>query len=711
MNAVGGATGGKVLSTSLAASPRLGDWLEFAADTVFVRTGKVELGQGIRTALAQIVADELDVELVRIQVASATTSLAPDEGFTSGSLSVQHSGAALRQVCAEARLLASGAAATMLGVADSELSLANGRFAAATGEVDYWNLPMAELLDRHATGTALPKDPGDLRLVGTSIRRTDLLGKLTGSARYITDLRLPGQVFARVVRPPGRSSTLVALDTTPARALPDVVDVIVEGSFIAVVAEREEVALAAARLLTDSARWQVTETLPDESDLATFLTGATAESQVLLAKGEQTEGAHGEASYTATYSRPFLAHGSIAASSAVARWHDGLLEVWTHSQGIFPLRAGLAEALNLPESSITVTHVDGAGCYGHNAADDAAYDAALLAIRLPDRPVQVVWSRADELRWSPLGPAMRVQLSADLDPSGHIRSWRHEVWSNGHTSRPGAGRETPAFSSYSLQNRVPLPVASDPPLARGGGSGRNSVPGYEFPNVEVVTNRLTEMPIRTSALRALGAHLNVFAIESFMDELAPAVGVDPLAFRLDHLEDPRGRRVLLAVAERAQWSGASIEPDCGRGLGYARYKGTGAYCAVVADVEATDMLRVRRLTIAVDVGLAINPDGVENQIEGGAIQATSWTLKERVRFDRSGVTSDSWESYPILNFTEVPAVDVIILPADGQPSLGAGEAAMGPTAAAIGNALAATLGVRVRDLPFTPEAIVAAIEE
>ncbi|HEX3312186.1 MAG TPA: molybdopterin cofactor-binding domain-containing protein [Streptosporangiaceae bacterium] len=427
-------------------------------------------------------------------------------------------------------------------------------------------------------------------------------------------------------------------------------------------------------------------------------------------------------SHEATYHRPYLAHAAMGpstatalASTAPAGDEAGVrLEVWTHSQGVYPLRRELARALKLTENQVRVRHVEGAGCYGHNAADDAAMDAALLALAVPGRPVQVVWSRADELGWEPFGPASVVRVTADVDARGDVLSWRHEIWGNGHVTRPGFGRSIGLLAASHRDGGEPIEPAAEPPLERGGGAGRNAVPGYAFPAYRVMNHRLSVMPLRTSSLRSLGGFVNVFAIESFMDELAVAAGRDPVEYRLAQLADPRGRAVIEAVVRRsgwADWSPAASSRSVGHGIGYARYKNSSAYCAVVAEVEAVTEVKVRRLTIAVDAGLVINPDGAENQVEGGAIQATSWTLKERVRFDRLTVTSDTWDSYPILRFSEVPAVEVELLPGHENPPLGVGETAQGPTAAAIANALCDALGVRVRTLPLTEQQILAAMPD
>jgi CO/xanthine dehydrogenase Mo-binding subunit len=464
--------------------------------------------------------------------------------------------------------------------------------------------------------------------------------------------------------------------------------------------------------------WREKDSLPDETSLADYLLHAPATTTVLheVTTDEATSVDESSVPETgarrtvnARFSRPYLAHASLAPSCGVALFEAGVLKVWSHSQGVYPLRRELSRQCALELEDVIVEHVPGAGCYGHNAADDAAYDAALLAQAVPGRPIQVVWSRPDELGWSPLAPAMVVDITATVDDAGAIQHWQHEIWSNGHTSRPGGPGFPPLLAATHQDPPAPGVVAADPPLARGGGSGRNALPAYDLPSVRVVSHLLAEMPLRTSAMRALGAHLNVYAIEQVIDDLALAVGADPLDYRLRLIRDPRAAEVVRLVAERSSWGTPPEGEAAGRGLGFARYKNAGAYCAVVADVDAESEVKVTRLTIAVDVGTAVNPAGVVNQIEGGALQAISWTVKEQVRFDRGRVTSTTWEDYPILTFSEVPPVDVVLVAPPGAAPLGAGEASVGPTAAAIGNAVHAALGVRVTRLPLVPANVVVAM--
>ena len=379
-------------------------------------------------------------------------------------------------------------------------------------------------MDRAANGDAAPKPVSAYHVVGTSVARLDLPDKLSGRPRYVHDLTLDGMLYGRVVRPPSRAATLLDIDTGPTGDLPGVVAVVRDGDFIAVVAEHEEVALRAADLLRRDAIWEQRPTLPDEDDLPAFLTSAPTDTTVVADVGQRPR-SDVVRSVTASYHRPYLAHGSIGPSCAVALAAHDRLEIWTHSQGVHMLRREIARALGLSPDRLVVRHVDGAGCYGHNGADDAAMDAAVLALAVPGRPVQVVWSRPDELSWSPLGPAGVVQISADCGRDGTVLSWRHEIWSGSFISRPGM-TPNPAFLAASHRaGGEEIRSAGEPPQERGGGASRNAVPGYAFPAYEVVNHLLTTMPLRTSALRSLGAHLNVFAAESFMDELA--AGAEP----------------------------------------------------------------------------------------------------------------------------------------------------------------------------------------
>jgi CO/xanthine dehydrogenase Mo-binding subunit len=514
-------------------------------------------------------------------------------------------------------------------------------------------------------------------------------------------------LHGRIARPPSYEARLAGVDEAEVRALPGVVKVVLDGSFLGVVAEREEQAIRALTRLKRIARWEESTRLPEPDPR--FLLKETTEDTVISEKKDAAAAARAVRTLEAEYTRPYTAHAALGPSCAVARFENGGYTVWTHSQGIYPLRHDLAPVLGVEEGRVAVIHMDGAGCYGHNGADDAALDAALLARAVPGRPVRVQWMREDEFQWEPYGPAMVVKLKAELDRDGQIVRWTEDIWSNSHSTRPnGLGGINLLAAWHLAQPHQPSPPRN-PPLP-GGGSHRNAIPIYEFPN-EHVTNRLVKrMPVRVSALRALGATANVFAIESFMDELAAAAGADPVEFRLRHLKDVRARAVIETVAARAGWrKGEKGDGARGRGVGFARYKNGAAYVAVIVEVEAGSEIAVKRAWAAIDAGLVINPDGLVNQTEGGIIQTVSWALKEAVQYDRSRILTSTWSDYPILTFEESPPVEVTIVNRPGEPPLGAGEGAQGPTVAAIANAVHNAMGVRLRDMPFTRERVLAAL--
>ncbi|MFC7737312.1 molybdopterin cofactor-binding domain-containing protein [Roseomonas sp. GCM10028921] len=697
------------LPGSLRAEPRLSRWLRFTAGgEVIVTPGKVEIGQGILTALAQIAAEELDVSPARVRVLAASTPGSPNEGVTSGSLSIQESGVAIRHACAEARAIHLHLAAARSGLEPGTLRVEDGRFLGPDGrEIGaYWSQAEPALLEVEARGDVPPKPASLRRVAGHPLARLDLPDKVFGRPRFLHDMRLPGMLHARMLRPPARVARLAELREGP---LPGDARVVRDGNLLAVVGSEEWAAEAGAARLAARARWEVQESLPDEAALPGWLEAAPAErTEVARRDGPAAEAVH---LVSARFTRPFLAHASIGTSCAVARWEDGVVEVWTHSQGVYNLRADLSTVLGLEPGRITVRHVEGAGCYGHNGADDVALDAALLARTHPGRPVRVLWSRAEELAWSPHSPAGMAEIEAAVDAEGMLCRWRTVLRGNGHSSRPGRAKDPTLLSAAYLDPPFTHPVAIDAPMAGGGGGQRNAVPGYAVPVLDVSMHRLLEMPLRSSALRGLGALLNVWATESVMDELAERSGQDPVAFRLRHLaEDPRGAAVLREAAAMCGWPRPPSGEGVGTGIAMARYKGTGGWCAVAAEVEAAEVVHCRRLWIAADLGEVINPDGAASQIEGGAVQATSIALKEALRFDRLNVAAGGWDDYPILRFSEVPAVGVRLIGPRDAPPLGAGEPSLGPTVAAIAGGIHAALGIRPRAMPFTPDNLAAAME-
>lgn len=718
---------GSAESHSLMGFPQIDDWIAINADrSISVFSGKVELGQGIATALAQIAAEELDVALDCIRVVMADTQLTPDEGGTTGSRSLETSGVAIRSAAAAARehllslafeqldsLTPAAELRVMDGVITDEQS---GR------TTDYWELLAGKRFNR-AVSADIPVKPVDAyKVVGSSAKRLDLLDKVSGGDSYVQDLAPPGMLHARVVRPPGYHARLLDFDRDAVLGMPGVVEVVRDGQFIAVVAEREEQALLAADQARERATWEYAADLPPASRTYRDLMSKPAQAQ-LVKDGlivddsiPAIQAPDGSAAMTrrATYTRPFQMHASLGPSAALALWQDGQLIFWSHTQVAFVLRGALAQALDIDEARIRVIHAEGAGCYGHNGADDVALDAALVARALPGRPISLKWTRWDEHAWEPYGSAMLLQLQASLSARGEIIDWNHDVYSYAHSTRPALGLET---SGLLAAWHLAEPFAPQQPRPMGGyhsGAHRNADPVYALPRKRVVRHAVADSPLRVSALRSLGAYANVFAIESFMDELALAADLDPLEFRLRHLRDQRARAVLLAAAERADWANrAQVETEGeGWGMALAQYKNLQCYCAIVVQLRVdrdSGEINLQRAIIAADAGQVVNPDGLANQLEGGFVQAASWTLYEAVKFDRRGITSVDWETYPILEFSAAPTIETVIINRPGLPFLGAGEASQNPTPAAIANAVYAATGVRLRDIPFTPDKVLAGL--
>jgi nicotinate dehydrogenase subunit B len=685
---------GPALPSSLGKTPMLDSWIRIDSDgAITVFTGKAELGQGLKTALAQIAAEELIVAPEAIRLVTADTALTPDEGYTAGSHSIDNSGTAIRHAAAQARALLIGAAAARLQLPPERLRAEGGMVAGDDGrQIGYGELVGDRLLQIRAEPQSSLVDPAQHRWVGKPVPRVDIPAKLTGGAAFVQDLRLPNMVHGRVVRPPSYAARLRRVDGAAAERMPGVLKTLRDGSYLAVIAEREYQAVAAMRALAAAAEWDEQSGLPDPASL--FDTLAALPAQNVTVRDGSGDMPADTKIIEASYRRAYQMHGSIGPSCAVGRFADGGLTVWTHSQGVFPLRAALAELTGLAPDKVRCVHLEGAGCYGHNGADDAAADAALLALALPGRPVRVQWMRDDEHSWEPYGPAMLTRARAALDTDGRIVAWDYTVRSNTHSTRPGGGPGGAGnlIAAWHRARAIAQPAPRPIPLPVGGGH-RNAAPLYTIPNPRVTYEFVPEM--------------------TFIDELARAARADPVDFRLRHLDDPRAREVVGTAAARFGWSAFDRQYGRGRGFGFARYKNLAAYLAVAVEVAVdreSGRVRLIRAVAAVDSGEAVNPDGIKNQVEGGILQSASWTLYESVAFDRTRITSRDWGSYPILRFKAVPdTVEVYVIDRPGSPFLGTGEAAQGPTAAAIANAVADAADVRLREVPLTAARVKAAI--
>lgn len=696
------------------AADEVDTFLAVARDgTVHLFSGKVDLGTGVRTALRQMLAEELDVALDRIYHVEGDTALTPDQGVTWGSLSIQIGGVQIRQAAATARKALVEMAARRLGVAPGDLEVKYGVVrvkADPTRSMSYAELIGDRQFQLKVDKSAPLKKPADYTIVGKSVPRVDIPGKVTGEWTYMQDFRVPGMLHARVIHPPAKGATLQSVDESSVRGIKGFVRVVRLGNFLAVIAESEWAAVRAAERLKPT--WSSWEGLPPMDKLYEYVRSTKIFQDEVTAKAGDVKAALAGAAKTvaATYEFGIQLHGSTGPSCAVADYRDGKLMIWSPSQATHWMRRQLAEMLQMSPDDIRLVYLDGAGCYGRNGHEDCTAEAALLSREL-SRPVRLQWSRADEHGWEPNGPPTLVEIKGGLDASGKVVAWQSEFWI---PKKANVIQDPPPFIAATLAG---LPYR---PAVNPGNTHRNSEPPYPFPNAHAVVHWLEETIFRPSWIRTPGRMQNTYANECFMDELAAAAGADPVEFRLRHMTDQRGIAVLKAAAERAKWSprpsprkgAAQAETGIGRGFTYMKYENTRTYVAAVAEVEAsrkTGQVRVRRVVVAHDCGLIINPDGLKNQIEGQVIQTVSRTLMEEVKWDRSRITSVDWRSYPIIKFPDIPEVDIVLLDRPDQPPWGAGEPAAAVVPSAISNAVFDAIGVRLRTVPYTPARVKAAI--
>lgn len=686
------------LPESLRRNPNINAWLEVLANgQVRIFTGKLELGQGISTAISQVAAEELDLPMERVEIVLADTARTPNEGYTAGSGSIEQSAMAVRYAAAAARNKLLELSSRQLSTPIDQLTIRDGKISTISGDktVTFNQLLNGKQLTGKVQAPIKLKPKESYTLVGKAIPRSDINRMVRGEQHYIQDLRFPGMVYASIVRPPVYEAKLLELNEKALQKnIPGVLKTVVNGSFVGIITQEEYQAIKAQRWLQQHSKWSPVNPLPAGAGLTTYFKSLPAQTERVNEKGSLPP--ENAAWIKAQYFKPYLMHGSIGPSCAIALYENNQLHVWSHSQGIFPLRSALSKMLILSEEQIHITGVPGSGCYGHNGADDVAADVSLLAMAYPGKHIRLQWTRADEHGWEPYGSAMIMEVAAVLDDTGHVNSWQYDLWSDTHSIRPGGSANNLLAAQY-IENALKAKPGYP------GGAYRNSEPYYSIPNQQVKAHIFTGQ-LRTSALRSLGAYANIFAIESFMDELAEKAGKDPFTFRLQHLQDERAKAVIHKVQELI----APLQPPAHAGIGFAfsRYKNSAAYCAVAALVAVDPKngnIQVQKMWAAVDSGEVINTDGLINQMEGGLIQSASWTVMEQVRFDAQHITSRDWFSYPIMRFSQVPEVEVVVLNQPNEKAMGAGEAAQGPAAAAIANAVYKACGKRIRHLPLMKE--------
>ncbi|MCP3469229.1 molybdopterin-dependent oxidoreductase [Bradyrhizobium sp. CCGUVB1N3] len=681
-----------------------------ADGSVNAYNGHVDLGTGIRTALGQIVAEELDVSFARVVVVLGDTAVVPNQGATIASETIQITAVPLRKAAAQARHFLIARAAERLELPAAELGIQDGLVRGHNRSISFGELIGDEIIRLELADDVAVKPVGDYAIVGRSVPRVDLPAKATGELTFVHDIRVPGMLHGRVVRPPYAGvdagpfvgTSLIAVDESSVRDIPGLVAVVHIGDFVGVVAEREENAVLAASRL--KVIWKPTPALPDLADLETALRANPSTPRTLIDKGDVNAAIAGAAKpMQRTYVWPYQMHASIGPSCAVADFQDGRIRVWSGTQNPHVLRTDLALLIERPETEIEVIRLEAAGCYGRNCADDVTADALLLS-RAVGRPVRVQLSREQEHAWEPKGTAQLIDVNGGLNADGGVAGYDLA------TRYPSNAAPTLALV---LTGRIP----PEPDVLQMG--DRTAIPPYDYDHMRVVAHDMPPI-VRASWLRGVSALPNTFAHESYIDELASEAGVDPIEYRLRYLKDPRAVDLVNAVAERAGWTPRPVRQDKdgevvnGRGFAYALYvhskfPGYGAaWSAWIADVavnKTTGDVSVTRVVAGQDSGLMINPDGVRHQIQGNVIQSTSRALMEEVSFERGAVAAREWGAYPIIPFPDVPEIDVLMLPRQDQPPLGVGESASVPSAAAIANAIFDATGVRFREPPFTPERI------
>ena len=707
---------------SISSNPDVDQWIEFTLDgRLTVHTGKVDIGQRVSTALAIIVAEELDINYDLIDVKRTETGVDPDEGFTSGSMSMQHSGSALRLASATARQFLLERAAIKLDVNIDSLEIDNALIQSRDSNetVTFWELMNGNKFGIKVNQEIKVKNFESHNLLGTSVIAKNMTDILTGKIRYLHDLELTGMLHARLVRPPHYHAVLRSLDEKLIRQLEESeIRIVRNGSFLAVASSKEYSAVKAARRVASTVEWDLGDGITSK-DLFEALSSNEKVSLPIAVGGAPEDvpvtpisepPADAVITLSSRFEKPYVMHGSIGPSAGCAIFDGKKLTIWSHNQGVYPLRNAVAEALNMSIQDINVIFEFGSGCYGHNGADDAAFDAALIAMEIPNTPILLKWTREDEHAWEPYGTAMSCELRGSLDAEGNIIDWSHESFGDTHMGRPASGRAgSPAeklVSTHLKENPLDWPVMP-PTMGAHVGIHRNLEPLYQFPKTRLVKHLVRDLPLRVSALRTLGAFANVSALESFIDELAEAGGLSSIELRLKYLTDERAKTVIKELDNQMKKDNAGVEEGIGSGIGFAQYKNSAAYCAVGIELEVDDTATVllHRAWIVADAGEVVDPNGLIAQLEGGLIQAASWSLLERVSYDGGGITSRDWESYPILRFDNIPIIETNLIEQKGKPFLGAGEASSGPTGGAIINAIYEAIGLRLRKMPFDADAI------
>ncbi|UZR98102.1 xanthine dehydrogenase family protein molybdopterin-binding subunit [Chondrinema litorale] len=687
------------ISSNAVDDSRVNAWLQVLENgKVKILTGKMELGQGVKTAIMQVAAEELNTDMSLIEIHVAETDITPNEGYTAGSRSIETSAMSVRNAAACTREKLIELASKELEVDQNALTLKDATISGGHKQISLYELLKGKQLTEKVGEPKTIFAKTERKVVGKPISRKDIADIVQAKLHFIHDLRFDGMVHARIIRPITYTSKLVSVDENLLNKEEGFKKLVKVGSFLGVIAEEEFQTIKLAKTIKKNAQWENPETLPANTPLKELIQSLPADTETDKASGDwETSIQQTKIQHKASYFKPYIMHAANGPSCAIALFKEGKLNIWTHSQGVYPLRSTLSSLLELAEDKIHIQGVPGSGCYGHNAADDVAAEAAILAKNYPDKHIRLQWMREEENSWEPYGTAMLMELEAGLDENGKIQGWKYDLWSDGHSTRPGRNAENLLPARY-MDKGYKRPASGF-----RGGATRNAEPYYEIANMQLQSHIFTG-PLRRSALRGLGAYANIFAIESFIDELAEKANIEPIDFRTMHLKDARA----LYCLQKLKTNIRNVKSAENEGLGFAfsRYKNSASYCGVAAHVfvdRKKGAVKVKKMWAVIDSGETINPDGLKNQTEGGMIQSASWALKEAVTFDENHITSIDWASYPIFRYNDAPETEVEVIDRVDQPPLGAGEAAQGPATAAIVNAIHKATGIRIRELPLNQE--------
>ena len=695
------------------------DWLVFDEDNkIKINSGKIDIGQHISSTLSLICSKITGVKYEQIEVINLDTDFSPNEGKTASSLSASHSGTAIKAASIVLKNKFVEYALEQFEVELNQIELDNGiaKKKGTNDTISYWDFAKTDEFKNLIIDEIVEENKYKIfkKIENQSIELKTIHKIVSGKYKFVHDLKFNKMIHARIIRPPNYFSEFIKIDN---KALDKInrlnIKIIVKGSFIAILSNDEFLVTKYLDILKTAIKWNTKRSL---SSQGTFSLINESEKDTLLVKNG------GEAVFdkvpkikefskhssfitkSSTYKRPYLMHGSIGPSAACAIFKDGKFTIYTHSQGIYDLKISIAKALKTTSDSINLKYRPGSGCYGHNGADDAAFEAAFLAKEYPNQHILLKWTREDEHCWEPYGSASINKLTSTLNDKGRILYWSHEVYSDTYMTRPSE-KELYNFLSYKLINNDFKKRKSKPKTAAHMGIHRNLDPLYNFKEKRLVKNLVHGLPLRTSALRTLGAFSNVTALESFLNELALVTNIDPFDFRINHLTDKRGIDVLLDL--KSQMSKDKQKSNHHRGIGFSRYKNLAAYCAVGIELQVTDDVDIKLIKawISIDAGEIAYKDGIKYQAEGGLIQASSWCLYEDVKYDAYEIISKDWSKYKIIGFDNIPKIKTNVINRKGFPYLGVGEAVAGPCGGAISNALHAALGQRIKTMPFTKENI------